>query len=168
MNTDCVLEYSQLRATTGQYLTQGLFYEFRHRTSCSDIGPYNLKEHDFKGSLSMYQIYMSCASEYEAAQKLLGSWKHWAILCEIHWFKKHLETWREEREIKEAAVGKATILYQAKEGNVTAAKELVSLATKRKAGRPSKLEIEAEKKKQIAIESNVTNLLAHVKKNGQN
>ena len=160
--TECIVERSQIIGEGGQYLTQGLFYEYRHQ--CAKMGPYTLKEYDWKGTKSMYQIYMSCGSEYEAAQKILGSWKHWEILCSAPFFAKEVEKWREEREIREAALGRATLIQQAQEGNVSAAKALVDAATKKKAGRPSKADIEAEKRKQMAIDSNVTSLLAHINK----
>ena len=159
---DCIIEdRSQLMSSNGQYLTHGLFYEFRHHSKRT--GPYCLKENDWKGHLSMYQIYMSCSSEYEAAQKLLGSWKHWEILCNSPFFKKEVAKWREEHAIREAALGKATLIQQAQEGNVSAAKELINQANKRGAGRPSKAEVEAEKKRQAVVDSKVVDLLKHVK-----
>lgn len=159
---DCIIEdKSRLLGEGGQYLTQGLFYEYRHQAA--KLGPYCLKEYDWKGCKSMYQVYMSCASEYEAALKILGSWKHWQILCQAPFFAREVEKWREEVEIREAALGKATLIAQAKEGNVSAAKELVKSAEKRSVGRPSKAEIDAERKKQAAIDTKVIDLLKHVK-----
>jgi hypothetical protein len=159
---ECIIEdSSRLRSDAGQYFTQGLFYEYRHQST--NKAPYNLKERDWKGTKSMYQIYMSCDSEYEAAMRLLGSWKHWQTLLNSPFFAKEVEKWREEREIKDAAMAKSVLVEQANEGNVAAAKTLLDMSTKRKAGRPTKAEVQAEKRKQAAISSKVTDLLAHVK-----
>ena len=152
------IEYSKLIGESGHYKTQSLFYEFRYQTN-SDYMPFTLKERDVHGHQSIYQIYMSCDSEYEAAQKLLGSWKHWEILCECTWFIKELDKWREEREIREAAIGKAMLIEKAKEGNVPAARSLLESSSKRKAGRPSSAEVINERKKQAAVDTKVSSII---------
>lgn len=152
------IDYSKLTNSNGCHLTQSLFYEFRFSTG-SDYIPFCMKEKDYKGHLSVYRLYMECDSEYEAAYKLLNSWKHWQILSASPWFAKELKKWREEREIKEFALGKAALIKEAESGNITAAKSLIDLSGKRKAGRPSKLEVHEEKAKQARIESKVTNIL---------
>jgi len=151
------LDYSRMVAESGHYKTQGLFYEYRFQSS-SDYLPYTLKERDYKGHRSMYKIYMACDSEYEAAIKLLNSWKHWEILIATDWFSKEVDKWREEREIRELALGKSVLVAQAEEGNVTAAKALVD-GSKRKAGRPSKNEIKAELKKKVKMDNKVSSLV---------
>lgn len=152
------IDYSKMIADNGKYKTQGLFYEYRFQNN-PDYIPYCLREHDYKGYLSIYQIYMSCDSEYEAAQKIFNSWKHWELLCGCAWFQPYLEKWREEREIRDAALGKSILIDQARDGNVTAAKTLYDQATKRKAGRPTKNEVEGQKKKQAAIDNKVSSIL---------
>jgi hypothetical protein len=158
-----MIDYSKVIGDNGHYMTQALFYEFRFQTK-NEKPIYNLKERDYKGTLSMYQIYMDSDSEYEAALKILNSWKHWEILCDRNWFLPHIEKWREERDIREAALGKATLIDQARDGNVTAAKALYDQSGKRKAGRPSKDEVEGHKKKQADIDSKVSNILDRMAK----
>lgn len=153
----------KFRGENAQYLTQGLFWEYRHQSS-SDTYHYNLGEFDLKDSKSMYKIYMACDSEYEAAMVLLGSWKHWERLSECQWFKEHLTKWREEREIREAALGKKVLVDQAEEGNVPAAKALLDLSGKRKAGRPSKIEVTEEREKQARLNSKVSSLVERMSK----
>ena len=111
----------------------------------------------------MYQIYMSCDSEYEAAMLLLNSWKHWEVLCNAPGFMKELVKWREEREIREAAIGKKVLIEEAENGNVAAARYLVDINTKRKAGRPSKDEVEGQKRKEAAINNKVSSLIERMK-----
>lgn len=158
MNYSKLIDYSRLIGPNGHYRTQSMFYEFRFQTD-SDYMPFTLKERNHKGLLSAYKIYMSCDSEYEAAYKMLNSWKHWELLCESPWFMKELTKWRCERDIREAALGKATLIDQAQDGNAAAARALIDLSNKKKVGRPTKLEVEAEKKKQAAIDNKVTNIL---------
>lgn len=141
----------------GHYLTQGLFYEFRHQTKRFDA-PYNLREDDHKGSKSAYKIYMSCDTEYEAAQKLLGSWKHWEILCAAPFFARELDKWREERAIKEQSLATKVLLDQIQEGSVPAAKSILD-SHKRKAGRPSKAEVDGERKRQANLDSKVSSIV---------
>ena len=156
------IDYSKLITDNNQFLTQGMFWEFRHSTR-STYYPFNLKERDYKTSISMYQIYMSCDSEYEAAMLLLNSWKHWEVLCNAPWFMKELVKWREEREIREAAIGKKVLIEEAENGNVAAARYLVDINTKRKAGRTTKDEVEGQKRKEAAINNKVSSLIERMK-----
>lgn len=141
--------------------TLGLFYEFRMQ-SAGAIPVYNLKAYDWKGTKSMYQIYMNCDSEYEAAMTLLGDWSHWKRLCECGWFKQYIDSWREEVLIREAALGKAVIIQKASEGNLTAAKELVNQLNKKTNGRPSKESINKDTTRLKAVDAKVVNLLSRM------
>lgn len=120
--------------------TQALFYEHRHQTKMKveDI-PYNLKTKDWEGTKSMYLIYMEYETEYEAAIALLGSWPHWEKLCKTRWFAQHKEKWDAERKLRDESLARKTLLKQAKEGNVTAAKAILAKETKR--GRPANKDV---------------------------
>lgn len=158
------IDYSKLTSENNQYLTQSLFYEYRHQTK-SEYTPFTLKEKDFKGCISVYRVYMETDSEYEVAQKLLKSWKHWSVLCESPFFKKELQLWREEKAIREASIGISALVEAAKDGNVTAAKYLVDKNTSKKgAGRPTRLEVIEEKRKQARIDDKVTNIIDRMSK----
>lgn len=120
-------------------LTQALFYEYRHISKCDHPPVYTLKEYDWEGCKSMYQIYMSCDSEYDAALTLLGSWKHWCRLKSTSWFKEYYEAWEEERAIRDQASATTTLLKRAEEGDTSAAKAVLShYKEAAKKGRPSK------------------------------
>lgn len=153
--------FDKFISENGVYRTQSLFIEYKRADSNINHYPYTLKERDSKrtNAISMYRIYMECGTEYEAAIKLLNSWKHWEILCEAPCFKAHIKRWREEREIREAALGKSVLIKAAEEGNTTAARALIDLSGKRKPGRPSKIEIESERKRQAAIDNKVTSII---------
>lgn len=130
--------------------TQALFYEFRHQTTSQVPAPYNLKETDWEGTQSMYQIYMAHDTEYDAAMALLGSWMHWEKLCKSPWFIKHKEKWDAEKEVIKQAIAEKTLIEQAKAGNVQAAKLLRDGKTKptaAKRGRPHNHKEDEEQKK---------------------
>ncbi|MEE8598918.1 MAG: hypothetical protein V3S69_05330 [Dehalococcoidales bacterium] len=123
--------------------TCALFFEFKGKSSCPITPPYTLKTQDWINNdvtyKSMYLIYMGCATEYEAAIKLLGHYPHWVRLCNTTWFKETIEVWRDEVRIRDAAEATGQLKELAKEGNVTAAKAILA-ETKLagKAGKPKK------------------------------
>lgn len=116
--------------------TKALFYEHRHVTTVEENAPYCLKPNDyeFKGVVykSMYLIYMSCDSEYEAAIKLLGNYNHWTKLKRCTWFLPYVEEWNAELILRESALAKSKLVALTEAGNVTAARTLLN--TKKIAG----------------------------------
>lgn len=146
-NFKCEVDTSVLRADTGLMKTASLFLEKKTavgtRQGWHDYKPvYTLKDFPYKGYPSMYQVYMDSATEYEAAIRLLGSWKHWKKLSKVGWFKKgYLDDWQEERKLREEALAKTTILESTADGNVSAAKSILDEQKRRGAGRPNNDEI---------------------------
>lgn len=122
--------------------TKALFYEHRHQTTVTIPAPYCLKanDHKFKGVTyrSMYLIYMSCDSEYEAAIKLLGNYQHWTKLKRCSWFLPYVEEWNAELELRESALAKSKLVKLTEEGNVTAARTLLNTKKVAGAGKPPK------------------------------
>ena len=124
--------------------TKGLFYEHRFHTTVKEKAPYTLGNLDFERDghvyKSMYMIYMQCDSEYEAAIRLLGSYPHWVKLKRCSWFQDYVESWERERNIRDEAIARSTLIKLAECGNVSAARAIYSNAekTKGKAGRPEK------------------------------
>jgi hypothetical protein len=116
--------------------TKALFVEHRHNTTVKEKSPYCLKanDHTYKGEVyrSMYLIYMSCDSEYEAAIKLLGNYQHWTKLKRCNWFLPYVEEWNAELVLRESALAKAKLVALTEAGNVTAARTLLN--TKKIAG----------------------------------
>lgn len=126
----------KLRSTNGITFTFSLFdeYRFQHKKKAA---PFNLKNFgNPRGTICMYEEYMKCDTEYEAAVHLLGSWPHWLKLCEATWFKPYRDTWEKERETKEISIGKKVLIEEAENGNVTAARTLHGQGAPKK-GRPS-------------------------------
>lgn len=110
--------------------TKAMFYEHRHQTTVDVVAPYCLKpnDHEFKGVVykSMYLIYMSCDSEYEAAIKLLGNYQHWTKLKRCNWFLPYVEEWNAELRLRESALARAKLVALTEAGNVTAARTLLN------------------------------------------
>lgn len=109
--------------------TAALFWEHRLTSDVEARGLksiYNLSTKDHNGTLSMYQIYMQCSTEYEAALVLLGSLQHWRKLCECKWFVPHIAAWREDMALRDQAIGRAAMLDGAAKGNYAAGKALLT------------------------------------------
>lgn len=121
--------------------TQALFFEYRHQTTSGVLAPYCLKsyDHEYQGRnyRSMYLIYISCDSEYEAAIKLLGNYAHWLKLKATSWFAPHLEAWNEELTLREEALARSKLVALTEAGNVTAARTLLG-NKKSTVGKPRK------------------------------
>lgn len=122
--------------------TKALFYEHRHQTTVEIDAPYCLKpnDHEFKGVVykSMYLIYMSCDSEYEAAIKLLGNYQHWTKLKRCTWFMPYVEEWNAELVLRESALAKSKLVALTEAGNVTAARTLLNTKKIAGVGKPPK------------------------------
>ena len=90
---------------------------------------------------------------YTAAMVMLNSWEHWEKLCSLGWFKKHVDRWNEEIEVRMRARGINAMVSIAIEGGAkatTAAKWLAEGKWNPKArGAPSKQEI-AKAARQLA------------------
>lgn len=114
--------------------TAALFWEKRHTSAVDERGLtsiYNLGTRDHDGTLSMYQIYMQCATEYEAAIVLLGSLRHWSLLLECKWFKPHIEQWRKDMALRDEAIGRQALIMAASKGVPAAGTALLRDAGKR-------------------------------------
>jgi len=101
------------------------------------------------GQRSAYRIFLDADSEYEAALEIVGDYGYWIKLTELVWFYEGeyphlgLKVWREHKALKEEQEALAGLRAAAKEGNVTAQKELYGISQKQKkaaVGRPKKEE----------------------------
>lgn len=125
-------------------MTQAMFYEFRFIMTNTKTPIFNMLEKDHRGTRSMYQLYMSYDTEYEAAKGILGSWNHWQKLCLSPWFAKEKEKWDVEKNLYIESIAFSTLLKEAKAGDTSAAKALITRINRREkellnrkgAGRP--------------------------------
>lgn len=137
----------------GRPLTQGMFLEITY----GDVAVYTLKdrdhEHNGKTYLSLKRLYLECAdpTEYEFATTYLLGWKHWMRLCDNKQLRAHIDEWRDELEIKLRSAAVKQIIANSTV-NVQASKWIADRGwATRGAGRPSKAEVEREKKIQAGM-----------------
>jgi len=147
---------AQMQDVTGKPLTQGLFLEVGY----GEAAVYTLKEQDHelngKRYLSLKRLYLETAdpTEYEFATTYLLGWKHWLRLCENKALRAHIDEWRDELEIKLRSKAIKYILDSSSGpmANVQASKWVADRGwAVRGAGRPSKADVEREKKIQAGI-----------------
>lgn len=144
--------YNKYRASTGQRLLKGLFFE---ETADKASAVYTLKNWDHLGYPSMYRLFLEAddPTEYTFATAYLDGWDHWEILCACTWFKPYVSKWRRELEVR--AKARALLAIKDLAANKTAKesyqanKFLINGGWKEKtsgrgAGRPSKEEVQKE------------------------
>ena len=135
------IDKSGFKDVMGRALTQSLFLEPSYDTT---FAYYTLDDEDknYKGKVyySLKKLYIACDDpiEYEFANTYLLGWNHWQKMLGNKILLKHIETWREELELKLASEGFKQILDQS-ENNVQATKWLIEKGWKKRgAGRPLK------------------------------
>lgn len=144
------------RASSGQRLLKGLFYEETLADKTNVV--YTLKNWDHMGYPSLYRLYMEAddPTEYTFATQYLDGWDHWEILCECNWFKPYVQKWRKELEVRAKARAllaiKALAADPSKKESYQANKFLINSGWKEKpvgrgAGRPSKEDVQKEAQK---------------------
>lgn len=148
------IDKSKFLDSMGKPITQSLFLEIGY----SDSSVYTLKDehYEYKGkfypSLKALYLEMEDVTEYEFANAYLLGWKHWKRLCENKAIRKYIDEWREELELKLRARGIKEAMRAAQEGTFQAAKWLADRGWENKGvGRPSKAEVEREKKFQARM-----------------
>ncbi|HET8689243.1 MAG TPA: hypothetical protein VFM18_21740 [Methanosarcina sp.] len=140
----------------GKPLTQSLFLELTY----NEKAVYSLKEDhcEWEGKIypSLKRLYLEIEdpTEYEFATKYLLGYKHWKRICENKQLIRHVEEWREELEMKLRSKAVKNMLLSAQEGNYQAAKWFADRGWSNKgAGRPTKADVEREKKFQARVDS---------------
>lgn len=170
--SDPAKDRSILKDTIGRYRTN-IFYEF-NKTRHEDYPPlYTMRETEWRGLDSAYQIYMHSESEYEAAIKLVGSWNHWQRLLKCKPFVDGekdggqwvgIEQWRAEKETRDKALAYNQLKINAAQGNVQAQKMILDgPKDSAKRGRPSNAEIRKEAAKQAELDSQIKDDLKRVR-----
>lgn len=100
-------------------------------------------------------------TEYLFVQKssILEGWEHWKFVLKSPYCRPDIDKWREELEVKLRAEALAEIVKSSKgEKGFQAAKFLLERGWDKKRGRPSKEELEGEKRKHAAIMDEVDEL----------
>lgn len=140
----------------GRPRTYSLFIEY----PSEGLDPlWTIKDRSFKGYKSLKQIYLSYEHipgyEYDFAMDTLGSWEHWDKLCTSSGLRKVFQDWRTELEIRNKATAMRSLIRSATEASaagINAAKYISEAGYARKRGRPSKEEVERERKIQAGVD----------------
>ena len=148
----------------GRYRTTSLFYELRRSEERMEKYPpiFTTKAQDrTEGNVvyrSLKAIFFSYNHlpnyEYEFAMDVFGSWDHWIWLATKSQLKGLIADWRNEYDILLKNKAHQTLIAQAmdKEKGLNAAKMIVGDEHKgTKRGRPSKAEVERERKIEAGI-----------------
>lgn len=150
-----MIDKQLMKTSVGVPLTQGLFLEIGYK----DYAVYTLKDEDHiidgkvYPSLKRLYLEMEDVGEYEFANTYLLGWQHWLRLCSNKAVAAHVQVWREELEIKLRSKALKEIIKKSKiETGINAAKFLAEKGwDKRKAGRPTKEDVERETRIQADI-----------------
>jgi len=160
----------------GRYRTESLFLERSYGKNNPDLRPvYTLKDRDHEGLRSAKQLYvmMQDPAEYAFAKEFLGSYEHWKKLCNCPWFQPYLTEWRHELEVKMRSQAVMSIHEMSTGDNSTAlaaAKYIAergwdkSKANQAKRGRPTKEEVEHERKVQADMDTDMEAALERINK----
>lgn len=157
--------FSDLKDDMGRYRTQSLFWELRFKDDSDKYSPiFSLKDYDLEKEGTTYpslkQIYMSYdhipGFEYEFAMDVFNSWDHWNKLANdtVPNIKNTIKEWREELDIKLKAQAIKALIQTSRiddSKGFNAAKYLADRGYAPSRGRPSKEEVEREKKVQAGV-----------------
>lgn len=150
-----------LKDTIGNFRTLSLFFEYNN----TDNKPiFTLKDYDHEGCLSLKQIYLSFddPTEWDFVQTVFGNWRHWQRIINNRMLRPYIDQWREELEIKLRSQAIREMVKQSKNKD-SAAKWIAEGSWKGKRGRPSKEEVERERKIAAGIDDELTEHWERVK-----
>lgn len=153
----------QLVNSGGNQGTVALFRELSYGRVNNFDPILTLNEADKDGYISARRIYLECndVTEYAFAMRLLGSWSHWKKMQNTAKLKPYIKEWREELEAKLRSEAVAKVIEVSQSDSTSAVGAARYIADKgwditSKRGRPSKDEVEREKKTQAKIKNTVS------------
>jgi len=167
------IDKTLMKNSIGNYYTQGLFYEYRYTAGEDGFPVYSLRDYDFEFEgrtiYSLKQLYLEIAdpTEYEVAMACFCGWKHWQRVRNNKMIAKHVDEWHDELEVKLRSQGLLGVIRSAQgEGStgLAAAKYLSEKGwePRAKRGRPSKDEVDRERRIAAGMESDVNSDLARI------
>ncbi len=161
---------SKFRTSRGKYLIKSLFLETSYGDPKNAIYTMKDDDYEYKGKklISFKKRYLEIAdpTEYQQAQELSDSWKHWKSIVNSpeRPVKEFIEECREELEVKLRSEGIFKIATDALNGDsrtaITSAKFLADKGwePKRKAGAPSKEEKEGQLRIQERLDDEIAEM----------
>ena len=135
------IDKTKLIDTQGRPLSQSLFLELGYN---KEYAYYTLKDQDHHWGgqtyYSLKRLYLAHedAVEYDFANTYLLGWNQWQKICNNGQMAKHIESWREELELKMRSEAFKNILEMTAEGSFQASKWLADKGWEKKGvGRPN-------------------------------
>jgi uncharacterized protein Usg len=147
-----------------RFRTLSLFVEMHKGQDNPDLKPvFTLGTEDKGEHISLRKIYLEISdpTEYEFALHVFGSWQHWDKLRQAQWFRKYLDRWRDELEVKlkSQAVGRMRQISNSPATQALAASKFLIdrgwIDKESKRGRPSKEEKERIQKQDAEVKERV-------------
>jgi hypothetical protein len=156
----------------GRHRTQSLFWETRSDEK-GYVPLFTRKDYDHTVAgvtyPSLKKIYLSYDHipefEYEFAMDIFGSWDHWDGLANDSIFKKEIRVWRQELEIKLKAQAIRGVISASRSDDAKGVQAMRYLADKGyapKRGRPSKEEVERERKIAAGVKDDLAEDMARL------
>jgi len=146
----------------------GIFREIPMSGSNNAIGDipppsYTIAEED-DDLPSAHRIYMDSMNEYEAAKTLVPTWDSWKSMLKFSVkIRRMVESWREEKMMKDQASARRMLWEQAQKGNVTAQRILYESKKEEAQQRATQARAAMEDKHQQAMAEQVLGRLKVVK-----
>ena len=147
-------KHSPYTDTMGRFHTKALFVEtISKELLAKGVKPvYTLKGDPAYTDIREIFIDSDDPTGYTFAMQAFNSWEHLKHLRTLSWFAPLYDQWLEELEVKMRAEAIRNIVKQSfKDKGTTAAKYIADRGWETKRGRPSKDEIEKERKQQAAM-----------------
>jgi hypothetical protein len=101
-------------------------------------------------------------TEYTFAKRCFPSWAHWQAVQNLKVLQPYIQSWRDEMEVFMMSEGVRQVADLATQANYNAAKFLVEKGWLPKRGRPTKAEIERERKKVAMVQEELEDDLSRV------
>jgi hypothetical protein len=160
----------------GLYIRR-VFLETSYRDNDKTPVQYTLRSSDHpEGYPSLYKLYIQMGDplEYQFAETYLESYEHWMKLCETSWFRPIVERWRNDLQAKLKTAALQKILRVSEDDTHKNQFEALKIIlaggwkekeTKRRAGRPSKEEVQGHLKQSVNEEKELLEELKRVEGN---
>lgn len=139
---------NKFRNDQNNLYSKELFVEFNTKPG---VALYTLKDHDYKGCLSLKQLYLDCrdTTEYSFATRYFDNWKHWENLAKTTWLSPYVAEWRKELTLllESEAIAKMRVTAEGTSKEAFAAQKYLADRYGKKPpersprGRPTKAEI---------------------------
>lgn len=121
-----------------------------------------LREFEMDGLPSMHAMFMEDkdVTGYTTCMRTVGVWRYWQKIWRSKELKKHMDAWVAELEVQLMAEG---LQKMRKSDSPASAKYLMEKGWDKKAGRPSKADVEREARRQAMVDNDLADDINRLK-----